>query len=79
MPTYTLEVDYWNSPDSMPGADTYGIGIDGLFSIDIDGDVGKDPNFMTLWFSQPSLGLPAKVGSCRPHVVGMLMHLTGIL
>ena len=36
-------------------------GIDGLFSVDIDGDVGTDPNFMTLWFSQPSLGLPAKV------------------
>ncbi|KAJ3533585.1 hypothetical protein NM688_g7264 [Phlebia brevispora] len=35
-------------------------GIDGLFAIDIDGDVGKDPNFMTLWFSQPNLGLPAK-------------------
>ncbi|KAF7793093.1 hypothetical protein EIP86_004200 [Pleurotus ostreatoroseus] len=35
-------------------------GIDGLFSIDIDGDVGKDPNLMTLWFSQPSLGLPSK-------------------
>ena len=37
------------------------LGIDGLFSFDIDGDVGSDPNFMTLWFSQPSLGLPAKV------------------
>ncbi|PSR94067.1 hypothetical protein PHLCEN_2v4495 [Hermanssonia centrifuga] len=35
-------------------------GIDGLFSIDIDGDVGEDPNLMTLWFSQPSLGLPSK-------------------
>jgi len=35
-------------------------GIEGLFDFDIDGDVGKDPNAMTLWFSQPSLGLPAK-------------------
>ncbi|KAF9049323.1 zincin [Hymenopellis radicata] len=24
------------------------------------GDVGVDPNYMTLWFSQPSLGLPSK-------------------
>lgn len=37
-------------------------GIEGLFEIEIDGDVGEDPNLMTLWFSQPSLGLPAKVG-----------------
>ncbi len=41
-------------------------GVDGLFSIDIDGDVGKDPNLMTLWFSQPSLGLPSKV---RPSFI----------
>lgn len=40
-------------------------GIDGLFSIDIEGDVGTDPNFMTLWFSQPSLGLPSKVRTRR--------------
>jgi endothelin-converting enzyme len=37
-------------------------GIDGLFDFDIDGDVGVDPDFMTLWFSQPELGLPSKVG-----------------
>lgn len=35
-------------------------GIDGLFSVDIEGDVGADPNFMTFWFSQPELGLPSK-------------------
>ncbi|KAI5123330.1 hypothetical protein M0805_001755 [Coniferiporia weirii] len=35
-------------------------GIEGLFGFDIDGDVGVDPNFMTLWFFQPSLGLPSK-------------------
>ena len=39
------------------------LGIDGLFEIEIDGDVGEDPNLMTLWFSQPNLGLPAKVAS----------------
>lgn len=38
-------------------------GIGGLFNFDIDGDVGVDPNFMTLWFYQPDLGLPSKV-SC---------------
>ncbi|EJF65996.1 metalloprotease [Dichomitus squalens LYAD-421 SS1] len=35
-------------------------GIGGLFSYVIDGDVGNDPNFMTLWISQPDLGLPSK-------------------
>ncbi|TFK29797.1 endothelin-converting enzyme 1 [Coprinopsis marcescibilis] len=35
-------------------------GIPALFSFDIEGDVGKDPNFMVLWFSQPELGLPSK-------------------
>ncbi|PCH38139.1 zincin [Wolfiporia cocos MD-104 SS10] len=35
-------------------------GIGGLFSVDIEGDVGADPNFMTFWFSQPELGLPSK-------------------
>ncbi|KAI0727183.1 metalloprotease [Fomitopsis betulina] len=35
-------------------------GVGGLFSAEIEGDVGNDPNFMTLWFSQPELGLPSK-------------------
>ncbi|EJD02334.1 endothelin-converting enzyme 1 [Fomitiporia mediterranea MF3/22] len=35
-------------------------GIGGLFNFDIDGDVGVDPDFMTLWFFQPDLGLPSK-------------------
>ncbi|EIW60033.1 Metalloprotease [Trametes versicolor FP-101664 SS1] len=34
--------------------------IDSLFSYEIDGDAGNDPNFMTLWISQPDLGLPSK-------------------
>lgn len=38
-------------------------GVDALFDFGIEGDVGVDPNYMTLWFSQPSLGLPSKV--CR--------------
>ena len=38
-------------------------GVGALFDTDIDGDVGEDPNYMTLWFSQPSLGLPSKVRS----------------
>lgn len=37
------------------------VGIGGLFDFDVDGDVGVDPNYMTLWFSQPGLGLPSKV------------------
>lgn len=39
------------------------VGVDGLFDTMIDGDAGDDPNFMTLWFSQPNLGLPSKVGA----------------
>ncbi|KAH9951953.1 Metalloprotease [Amylocystis lapponica] len=35
-------------------------GLKVLFEPQIEGDVGTDPNFMTLWVSQPSLGLPAK-------------------
>ncbi|KAF8894469.1 hypothetical protein BD779DRAFT_1467099 [Infundibulicybe gibba] len=35
-------------------------GIDALFSFEIEGDVGVDPNFMVLWFNQPDLGLPSK-------------------
>ncbi|TCD66686.1 hypothetical protein EIP91_001040 [Steccherinum ochraceum] len=35
-------------------------GIGALFAGDIEGDVGRDPNFMTFYFGQPSLGLPAK-------------------
>ncbi|KAG8883883.1 hypothetical protein FRB97_005721 [Tulasnella sp. 331] len=31
-----------------------------LFGFDIDGDVGVDPDFMTLQFGQAGLGLPAK-------------------
>ncbi|KAI0748278.1 Metalloprotease [Daedaleopsis nitida] len=35
-------------------------GIDALFDYSIDGDAGRDPNFMTLWLSQGDLGLPSK-------------------
>ncbi|KAE9406762.1 zincin [Gymnopus androsaceus JB14] len=35
-------------------------GLDSLFSFSIEGDVGVDPNYLVLWFSQPSLGLPSK-------------------
>ncbi|KAJ7771710.1 hypothetical protein B0H16DRAFT_1514445 [Mycena metata] len=35
-------------------------GVDALFSFQVDGDVGIDPNYMTLWFDQAPLGLPAK-------------------
>lgn len=36
-------------------------GIGAFFNFDVEGDVGKDPNLMTLQFEQPSLGLPSKV------------------
>ncbi|KAH8106762.1 Metalloprotease [Cristinia sonorae] len=35
-------------------------GIGALFEANIEGDVGRDPNFMTFYFGQPNLGLPAK-------------------
>ncbi|KAF9239581.1 Metalloprotease [Melanogaster broomeanus] len=35
-------------------------GVDALFEFFIDGDAGVDPNAMTLWFTQPTLGLPSK-------------------
>ncbi|KAG6854921.1 hypothetical protein C0991_009744 [Blastosporella zonata] len=35
-------------------------GVEALFSFEVEGDVGRDPNDMTLWFSQPSLSLPSK-------------------
>jgi len=34
--------------------------IPALFQFDIDGDIGGDPNALTLWFHQPDLGLPSK-------------------
>jgi endothelin-converting enzyme len=39
------------------------IDIDTLFSWAIEGNVGVDPNFMTLWFYQGGLSLPSKVHS----------------
>jgi endothelin-converting enzyme len=35
-------------------------GVPALFSFEVEGDAGVDPNDMTLWFSQPELGLPSK-------------------
>ncbi|CAL1704979.1 unnamed protein product [Somion occarium] len=35
-------------------------GVSALFSVDIEGDVGDDPNRMTFLLGQPSLGLPSK-------------------
>lgn len=35
-------------------------GIPALFEFGVEGDVGFDPNFMILWFQQPTLGLPSK-------------------
>ena len=36
-------------------------GVGALFAFYVDGDAGVDPNAMTLWFTQPTLGLPSKV------------------
>jgi predicted metalloendopeptidase len=34
--------------------------VPALFDFSIDGDSAVDPDNMTLWFSQPDLGLPSK-------------------
>jgi predicted metalloendopeptidase len=41
-------------------------GIPALFEFGVEGDSAFDPNFMILWFQQPSLGLPSKVGAYPP-------------
>ncbi|KAJ8517324.1 hypothetical protein ONZ45_g5490 [Pleurotus djamor] len=46
----------------------HSIGIGGLFSFDVEGDVGVDPNFMTLWFNQPRFGLPSMEYYKERHV-----------
>ncbi|KAF5386857.1 hypothetical protein D9615_001643 [Tricholomella constricta] len=46
--------------DGLPNSRDPSSGIDALFSFDVEGDIGKDPNNMVLWFSQPSLSLPSK-------------------
>jgi predicted metalloendopeptidase len=38
-------------------------GIPALFEFGVEGDSALDPNSMILWFQQPSLGLPSKVGA----------------
>ena len=41
-------------------------GIPALFEFGVEGDVAFDPNFMILWFQQPTLGLPSKVCTYPP-------------
>ncbi|KAK7023952.1 Endothelin-converting enzyme 1 [Favolaschia claudopus] len=44
-------------------------GVEALFSFSVEGDVGVDPNFMSLWFDQASLGLPSKEYYDEPSIV----------
>ena len=48
-------------------------GVDALFKFYVEGDAGIDPNAMTLWFTQPSLGLPSKV--CCMMIICLLCLL----
>jgi endothelin-converting enzyme len=41
-------------------------GIPALFEFGVEGDAAFDPNFMILWFQQPTLGLPSKVCTYPP-------------
>lgn len=55
-------------------------GVDALFNFYVEGDAGVDPNAMTLWFTQPTLGLPSKVRCMRIYLFLLLAHrLLGIL
>jgi len=45
---------------------TFHTGIPALFEFGVEGDVALDPNFMILWFQQPTLGLPSKVCTYPP-------------
>lgn len=45
---------------------TFHTGIPALFGFGVEGDSAFDPNLMILWFQQPNLGLPSKVGAYPP-------------
>jgi hypothetical protein len=46
---------------------TFNVDIPALFEFGVEGDTAVDPNLMILWFQQPTLGLPSKVGSQSPR------------
>lgn len=54
-------------------------GIPALFEFGVEGDAAFDPNFMILWFQQPSLGLPSKVGPRSPRLSLVFKQILGIL
>ena len=54
-------------------------GIHALFEFGVEGDAGLDPNFMILWFQQPSLGLPSKVSTYHPIQNIALKQVLGVL
>ncbi|KAJ7074256.1 hypothetical protein C8F01DRAFT_1272809 [Mycena amicta] len=75
-----LEVSATEESDDLSGltaalAFLHSRGVPALFSIDIEGDVGVDPNFMSLWFDQGSLGLPAKEYYDEPEIVEIYQNV----
>lgn len=57
-------------------------GVHALFSFDIEGDVGVDPDLMTLNFFQGGLGLPSKVrviNVCAPSGLDDTLYRTIML
>lgn len=48
-------------------------GIPALFEFGVEGDAAFDPNSMILWFQQPTLGLPSKVGT-YPLIQTLLLN-----
>lgn len=49
-------------------------GVDALFEFYVDGDAGVDPNAMTLWFTQSTLGLPSKVRCMGISLFLLFLH-----
>ncbi|KAG6820570.1 hypothetical protein H0H93_015090 [Arthromyces matolae] len=66
----TLREKFHGKRESLDGKESFDLtsalafihsqGVEALFSFEVEGDVGRDPNDMVLWFNQPSLGLPSK-------------------
>ncbi|KAJ7197174.1 Metalloprotease [Mycena pura] len=75
-----LDVNEKKDDDKLKGitaalAFLHSRGVDALFSFEVEGDVGVDPTFMSLWFDQAPLGLPAKEYYDEPSVIEVYQNI----
>ncbi|KAF7295323.1 Endothelin-converting enzyme 1 [Mycena indigotica] len=75
-----FEISETSSEDDLSGltpalAFLHSRGVPALFSFEIEGDAGIDPNFMVPWFDQASLGLPAKDYYAEPDIVSIYQNV----